>query len=334
MKSFDSKLITTIDNSNKLLITSHLHPDGDAAGSAIGLARSLRKAGKTVDIAWASSVNGRFGFLFSKETVISPEELTGPYDCAIILDIGSENRTGFREILRGLNCPIINIDHHATNKGFCKIDHVDIYASSTCQVIYYLIIEAGWPMDAEIAEAIYLGLVTDSRHFQNASVTAETFQAAAALKATGLNTTPIIQRLVQDRSETELRVLGMALTKHVCHMDGKIAMVTIRQSDLQPLGANHRHAWSSGVFGYLISLGSALVSASLIEDEDGRVFCEFRAKNGFDVSGIAASFGGGGHRGASGCSRTVDIETFRDEVLAKLKPMIKDFSTSFKSGIN
>jgi len=326
MKPFDPKLIATINAADKILITSHIHPDGDAAGSTMGLARSLRLAGKTIDVAMSTSVEGRFGFVFAGENVLKPEDLTGPYDCVVILDIGSEDRTGFQDIIRNLNTTIINIDHHATNKGFCKIDHIDTEASSTCQIVYYLIDKAGWPMNASVAEAVYLGLVTDSRHFQNANVSPETFQAAAALKSTGLKTESIIRRLVQNRSEVELHVLGMALTRFVTYFDGKIALTTIRQSDLKPLGANHRHAWSAGVFGYLISLGTALASATLVESDDGRVFCEFRAKKGFDVSGIASSFGGGGHRGASGCSRKIDIETFKEEVLEKLKPMVENFS--------
>lgn len=327
MMPFNPLLIETINKAEKILVTSHVHPDGDAAGSTLGLARSLRLAGKEIDVAWGTSVKGRFDFLFNAETVLTPDTITGPYDCVIILDIGSEERTGYPEVIRDLNCEIINIDHHATNQGFCKIDHVDTDASSTCQIVYYLIKSAGWPMDAHVAEAVYTGLITDSRHFQNAGVNADTFRAAAGLKETGVDTQPIIQSLVMNRTETDLRVLGMALSQYEELKDGRIAMVTIRQSDLEPLGANHRHAWSSGVFGYLVSLSSALVSASLIEAEDGKVFCEFRAKNGFDVSGIASSFGGGGHRAASGCSQYISIDEFKAAVTEKLCQMVDEFKS-------
>lgn len=322
---FSPQLISTIDAANRILITSHVHPDGDAAGSTIGLARSLRAGGKIVDIAWSTNVKGRFDFLFDTETILAPDTLQTPYDTVIIMDVGSEDRTGFQDIIRNLGCPVINIDHHATNEGFADIDHVDTGASSTCEVIYYLIREAGWSLDTHVAEALYTGLVTDSRHFQNAGVSASTFKAAAGLKTTGLNTEPIIQTLVQNRTETDLRVLGMALSRFESHLDGRIAMTMLRQSDLESLGASHRHAWSAGVFGYLVSLASALVSASLVEADDGRVYCEFRSKNGFDVSGIAADFGGGGHKAASGCSQEMPIDAFRDAVLEKLAPMIMAF---------
>jgi len=336
---FSPQLIEAIQSAKQILITSHIHPDGDAAGSAIGLARSLRKAEKHVDIAWSTNVSGRFDFLFDTETILTPEAVAARsqndaenpvhsgYDAVIILDVGSEDRTGFQTIIRGLGCPVINIDHHATNDGFADFDHVDTGASSTCEVIYYLIRDAGWPLDTHVAEALYTGLVTDSRHFQNAGVSASTFAAAAGLKSTGLKTEPIIRALVQNRTETDLRVLGLALSRFESRMDGRIAMTVLRQSDLKPLGATHRHAWSAGVFGYLISMASAMVSASFIEAEDGRVFCEFRSKNGFDVSGIATEFGGGGHRAAAGCSQEIPVDAFRDAVIERLEPMVAAFSS-------
>jgi bifunctional oligoribonuclease and PAP phosphatase NrnA len=322
LKPFDPFLIDAIASRQSILITSHMFPDGDAAGSVTGLAKSLRAAGKHVDIAWSGETGGRFDFLFRDDRILPPEDVTSRYDLAIILDVGSEERTGFPDIIRSLGCPIINIDHHTTNKGFADFDHVDSTASSTCEVVYHLITTAGWPLNADIAEALYTGLVTDSRHFQNDGVTAETFQTAAALKNLGIDTAPIIRRLVQSRSETDLKILGLALSSFKTACAGRIAYVILRHTDITALGGTYRHAWSAGVFGYLISLEHALVSVSFIESESGRVYCEFRSKMGFDVSRIAAQFGGGGHRGASGCSRETPIDDIARDILAELELQI------------
>ncbi len=328
MKSFNNEIIRKINSSHTILITSHLYPDGDAAGSVTGLMRSLRSAGKKVDIAWQDGVGDRFDFLFDQEKILAPHELSRIYDLVIILDIGSEDRTGFSEVIRNLGCPIINIDHHATNTGFADFDHVDIEASSTCEVVFHLITTAGWPLTTSVGEALYTGLVTDSRHFQNEGVTAETFMAAAELKRLGIDSAPIIRRLVQNRTEKDLRVLGLALSLFEMKCEGLIAMVILRQTDLEALGANYRHAWSSGIFSYLISLESALVAASFIESENGRVYCEFRSKLGFDVSRIAAQFGGGGHRGASGCSQEKPVDLFVGEVLNELVAQVTRFKSA------
>lgn len=290
----------------------------------MGLAKSLRTAGKHVDIAWSGETSGRFDFLFQNEMILSPEEITLKYDLAIILDVGSEERTGFADIIRSLGCPIINIDHHTTNTGFADFDHIDSAASSTCEVVYHLINTAGWPLNTAVAEALYTGLVTDSRHFQNDGVTADTFTTAAALKNLGIDTAPIIRRLVQSRSEADLKILGLALSTFETACNGRIVFVILRHVDINALGGTYRHAWSAGVFSYLISLEPAVVSVSFIESESGRVYCEFRSKMGFDVSKIAAQFGGGGHRGASGCSQKAPIDDIASDVLTELERQIRE----------
>ncbi len=306
-------------NARRLLLTTHLYPDGDAAGSVIGFAKSLRKHGVSVDIAMATEVGERFEFLYPTEVIYKPSEIRGPFDAAVILDIGSEDRTGFPEVIRELAIPLVNIDHHATNEHFGLYNIVDTEAASTCELVYRLISEFGLPLDHEVAEGLYVGLLTDSRYFQNANVSAATFMAAAALLATGLNPQPIIKRLTQSRSPLDLYVLGAGLVSFESRMNGMIAYTKLRQSDFGRFGANHRHAWSSGLFGYLISLGSAIVAVSFVESETGVVFCEFRSKEGFDVSEIASHFGGGGHRSASGCSRNMPIDACADEVIGYLE---------------
>ncbi len=322
----EKALVDLLKTGTRFLITTHIHPDGDAAGSLLGLATSLRLRGAVVDTALSTPIGDRFQFLFENEQVLSPEDVQGPYDAVIILDIGSENRTGFQEILRNLDCPIINIDHHATNTGFGNFDILDPNASSTCEMLYKVITEAHLPLNAETAKFLYLGLLTDSRYFQNSNVRPETFHAAAALLETGFNHQTIIRKLVQSRSETDLKVLGLGLSAHKTLENGKIIYTVIRQKELIKLNATYRHAWSAGVFGYLISMQTALVAVSFVESPEGLIFCEFRSKDGFDVSSIALSLGGGGHRSASGCSLNSSMEVAVDRVLNKVITEVRKYS--------
>ncbi len=316
-------------NARRLLLTTHLYPDGDAAGSVIGFAKSLRKHGVSVDIAMATDVGDRFEFLYPAEVIYKPSEISGSFDAAVILDIGSEDRTGFPDIIRELAVPLVNIDHHATNEHFGAYNVVDTDAASTCELVYRLITQFGLPLDHDVAEGLYVGLLTDSRYFQNANVSSATFLAAAALLATGLNPQPIIKRLTQSRSPLDLYVLGAGLVAFESRLNGMIAYTKLRQSDFGKFGANHRHAWSSGLFGYLISLGTAVVAVSFVESESGVVFCEFRSKDGFDVSEVASHFGGGGHRNASGCSRGMPIDACADEVIEYLEQAVsRTFQTN------
>jgi bifunctional oligoribonuclease and PAP phosphatase NrnA len=321
---------TLLHTSRRILITSHLHPDGDAAGSMTGLCTSLRENGASVDLALATDVGISFSYLFEKEQILNPNQVEGPYDIAIILDIGSEDRTGFPEVIRGLGCPVINIDHHATNYGFADFDLLDTSATSTCEMIYFLIAGTGLPLSRDTASRLYLGMLTDSRHFQNANVHPGTFQAAQALLKTGFDHQPIIRRLTQSRTPLDLKMLGYGLSAFKTRCESRIAYVLIRKRDLEKIGANYRHAWSSGLFGHLISLGSAMVSVTFIEADNNLVFCEFRSKDGFDVSEAAVHFGGGGHRSAAGCSKDIAIDSFADDVLTFLEKRLKTFlSESF-----
>ena len=328
MLEFKPDLLNILKTKKNVLITTHAHPDGDATGSMLGLALSLRKNGARVDTALSTEIGERFIPFFEGENVLKPGAIGKSYDLAVILDIGSEERTGFSDSIRNLNCPIVNIDHHATNDGFADFDHVDTSASSACQIIYYLLVAADLPLDAEVAEKLYLGLITDSRHFQNENVCPGTFYAAAGLRETGMNAQPIIKRLTQARTFLDLKVLGVGLTNFRTAADGQIAYAVLTRDELEALGATHRHAWSAGLFGYLISLASAIVALCIVEGEDGRVFCEFRAKDGFDVSRIAVHFGGGGHRGASGCSQFKPVPQFLSEVLSKTEENLKEYLNS------
>ena len=325
MIEFDPRLINKLRTSKKVLVTSHIYPDGDAIGSMLGLTRTLRKNGAIVDLALSTTVGERFLFMLEDETVLTPEELKGSYDIAIILDIGSEDRSGFQDEIRSLGCPRINIDHHETNDSFGDYNAVDTRASSTCEMVYHLIKSAGFILDADVAQGIFLGLVTDSRFFQNSGVRRETFLAAADLMSTGVDYQHIVRHLTQSKQIIDMKVLGLALSNLQCSYQEKIIWTQIRQTELKKIGATYRHAWSAGVFGFLISSESALVAASFIESDDGKVFCEFRSKCNFDVSGIAASLGGGGHRSASGCSVKIPINEFVPTVLAKLESLLEKF---------
>ncbi|MBN1354799.1 bifunctional oligoribonuclease/PAP phosphatase NrnA [bacterium] len=325
MPAPDEKLKTLIREAGKFLVTTHIHPDGDAAGSSTALALCLRKNNASVDLVLATEIGERFRFLFKGETVLSPEQMQTSYDAAFILDVGSEDRTGFHQKLRELNCPLINIDHHVTNEGFADYDILDPDASSTCELLYRLMQTFELPVDAEIACRLYVGILTDSRFFQNVNVRPETFQTARELLSTGLDHAAIVTHLTQSRSLSDLKVLGLGLSNCRTRANGKIIYTIYRNEDFLGLNAEDRHAWSAGIFSHLISLKSALVSASFIESDRGKTFCEFRSKSGFDVSVIAARFGGGGHRSASGCSVSRPVSEFSEEVLNLLESEVRQY---------
>jgi phosphoesterase RecJ-like protein len=312
-------IIEKLHDAEKLLITTHIQPDGDAMGSTTGLTRSLRQAGKHVDLAYLPEVSPRFAFLVEGENLVDPAGLQPHYDLVVILDSGDFERSGMAEELRAVGAPIVNIDHHGTNPAFGDLNLLDEQASSTSEMVVELLQAAGLPLDNHVAEPLYLGILTDTRFFQNAGVRQRTYEAMTRLLSTGLDPQPIVRRLTQNKTLLDLRTLGLALTNLRTAAGGRIGYTVIRLHELESIGANPRHCWSAGVFGMINSLATSVVTFALVEHSPDRTFCEFRSKPSFDVREIALSFGGGGHRAASGCSPSIPIDEMLPQVLEKLE---------------
>ncbi|MFZ2956082.1 MAG: bifunctional oligoribonuclease/PAP phosphatase NrnA [Candidatus Ozemobacteraceae bacterium] len=313
-------VISAIRSGSRFLVVSHLRPDGDAVGCVTGLARSLRKVGKLVDIGLADPPPERFAFLVDGECLVKPGELNCDYDVILCLDAGDASRTGFEDDFKLSKGLLIDIDHHASNTRFGEINFLDFGASSTCEMVTTLIKAANLPLDPEIAEGLYLGLLTDSRFFQNEKLRPSTHETAAALLATGLDTAPLLSLLNGGRLPQELKVLGKGLGKLEIECDGQFAFSVLTQDDLSECGATQDNVWACGLFNQLTSVRGVMVSLCVVEGSDGKTYCEFRSRGGFDVKSIAVAMGGGGHLAASGCNRAAPLK----DVLAEARRLIQE----------
>lgn len=302
----------------RILVVSHLRPDGDAVGSVVGLTRALRKIGKHVDIGLVDPPPQRFAFLLEDEQIVKPGSLDLDYDVIVSLDAGDLGRTGFEGDLSEIAALLLNIDHHASNTAFGDINFLDFEASSTCEMIVQVLKAVRIPLDPEIAEGLYLGLLTDSRFFQNESLRPSAHTAAAALLASGLKAAPILSILNGSRALAELKILGRGLSKLEIHGNGRLAMTVLTASDLRDCEATLEHLWASGLFNQLTSITGVTVSLGVVEGPDGKSYCEFRSRGGFDVKEIAVAMGGGGHLAASGCNRVAAVTEFADEARQRL----------------
>ena len=314
------KVLNIINRADRFLLTAHVRPDGDAVGALSGLAKSLCKYGKNVRIALADKVPPRFSFVFDDdERFLSPDQIEDLYDVILVLDSGDLPRTGLATKIDAMNVVVVNIDHHASNNEFGEINLVDAQASSTCEMIVFLLLAGKLPLDADIAKGLYLGLLTDTRFFQNESLRSTAFRAAEALLDTGLDTIPILGKLNGSRSLEELKVLGMGLSKLALDCAGQLATVVISQEDLTNCGGSFQQVWSCGIFGQMTSLEGVTAGVGIIEGEDGKVYCEFRSRNGFNVKDIAVAMGGGGHLAASGCNKEMPLAEVVSEAIDRLR---------------
>ncbi len=312
------KIIDFLSSHDKFIVTAHVRPDGDAVGSVAGLCRSMRKTGKTVHVCINSDISDTFAKYLDDETMLSAEDLTKPpvhYDGIIALDSGDFDRTGVEDELKAMELPVINIDHHPTNPLYGNMNLVKVTASSTSEIITMILKKGGFPFDLEVAEPLYLGILTDSGFFQNDSLNPETFRVIAELLEAGVDPAPIISGIRQNKSIQDIRALGLGLSKAQFAHEGKIVYTVLNYHELEALGAVPQNCWNGGLFRQLNVIGNAYVAVTFIEDQDGTVFCEFRSKYNTDVKNIAVHFGGGGHHSASGCSQKKPVDEFKNEVL-------------------
>lgn len=320
-----AKITTLIADSSRILVAAHLRPDGDATGSVSGLVKSLIKAGKKVDAALFDGVPERFAFVFPPIEVVREQVIDSDHDLIIILDSGDESRTGFTFNRDPQKTCLINIDHHASNTMFGDINYVDTGASSACEMVAALLHHAELPFDSEVALSLMLGLVTDSRSFQNEGIRASAHLAAAKILQTGVNTTPILNMLNSGKCEVDLRLQGFGLSNFKLHCQNRLATLIIKNSDLARLHASIGNVYASGLFNQMLSINETFASVVIFEREDGMSFCEFRSRGGIDVKEVAVAMGGGGHVPASGCSRAVAVDDLAKEAIELMTRQVENF---------
>jgi phosphoesterase RecJ-like protein len=314
-----TEIIAALQGGRTFLLTAHSRPDGDAIGSIAGLARSLRKAGKSVDIILRDPPPENFRFLLQDEQMYTPENLPRAYDAIIVLDSSTLSFTGYQDFLSESSFLLIDIDHHSSNELYGDLNFLDRGACSTCEMVLHLIRQAGFPLDPEVAEPLFLGLMTDTRFFQNENMRASAYHTGGLLVETGLKTAEILSRLNRSRKLPELRLLGLGLSRFQLHQNGKMASLVLSSDDLAACGARLEHVWSCGLFSQPIALEGVIVGVTILQDPAGKVFCEFRSNSGFDVKEIAVSFGGGGHLAASGCNREGPLAEMSREVIDRVE---------------
>ncbi|MBI4948073.1 bifunctional oligoribonuclease/PAP phosphatase NrnA [Candidatus Berkelbacteria bacterium] len=257
------------------------------------------------------------------------------YDLVVMLDCADNERLGsiYTETPDlFFETPTINIDHHATNSHFAKVNWVDMTASSTCEMLVSLIEALGKGeqlIDEEVATSLLTGLTTDTGSFQNQSTTPKALTIAAQLVATGARQQQIIDRVFRSRPLSTLKLWGKALTNIREEKELEFAWVTLSKSDFEAVGADLEER--DGLIDQLLKTVEGINFVVLLCQIDGTLKASLRSVSPkYDVASIAAQFGGGGHTLAAG----FDIETDNyakkaEEVINRIREIARA-----KNGIN
>ena len=279
-----------IASAETITILSHVRPDADAIGTALGIYHWLRAGGKRVEVVNASedlprSLDFLPGFSRIKHRIDFAKSLI------VACDSGSIDRLGFD--LDGRT--IVNIDHHPTNTHYGTLNCVDADAVASAQVAYG-ILEPIRSISPQTASAFYAALVSDTRNFTTLNMHAGIFDLAKELVDRGAAIAETSRQMLLRRSLASLRILGEAIASLELTLEGRVAVMVVRRQDRHKWGA--RGSDLEGIADYARSLVTVQVAALLVEQRKG-VKVSLRSK-GANVAQIAQHFGGGGHTVAAG----------------------------------
>ena len=306
-----------IDRARRIVVVTHVSPDGDAIGSLLGMGRILRQLGKmNVTLACDDAVPAKFFFLPGAVDVENEVSTSASFDLILSLDCSDERRCGqvFYDASNG-RTPVINIDHHVTNTGFGQVNIVLPDTVATTEALHRLMKEWNLDLDADTALCLMTGLVTDTLCFRTANVTSEVMQVAAELMQAGADLALVTSQTVNRKSFDAVRYWGALL--QTAQLEERVVWVYASAASRRAAGY-----WMGGdasVATFLITSWEADMAASFVETEVGQIDMSFRAKPDFDVAGIAFELGGGGHPTASGCTIYGPLEQTMKRVLAMMK---------------
>ncbi len=284
---------------NKFAVLSHVRPDGDALGSTLALALSLKALGKDVQAWNEEGMLEKYNFLARAELLTKPPSAPEDFDVAIALDTAVQNRLGSTTAAVGHAKLWINIDHHPSNPRYGDLVYIDPTAPATGQILFEFLSHQEFPITPAIAENLYAAISTDTGSFQYPNTTVRTFEIAAELVRCGVDVGRISQLLYENFPRRRIELLRELLGTMRFACDGKLAYFSLSQASALALGVIPED--NEGLIDHLRAIHGVIVAIFFEELADGKVRVSMRSKNeAVDVCAICTQFGGGGHVLAAG----------------------------------
>lgn len=315
------KVIDAIKNNKSFLITTHTSMEGDALGSELGFYRLIRSLGKNGLVINDDKITDEYNFLPGINSVkkYSDKLKSIDYDCFVTLDCSDLARCGGVGLLKKPGKTLINIDHHISNAEFGDINWVDAQASSASEMVYKLYKDMRVSFNKDIATLLYVGMFTDTGSFRYSNTTGFTHRASAELLEYGLDVQQLYRNIYENIPCLDMKLLSKIASTIDCNAQGRIAWVKVKSSLLKKAGtgfdlSEHLLTFCRAIKGVDVAV---LFKENLGIKNEIRV--NFRSQGRVDVNKIAAFFGGGGHKTASGCTIKGNLNKVANEVLAKIK---------------
>lgn len=282
-----------------VVVACHVNPDGDALGSLLAFSLGLQQLGKKTWPTWGSTdvkVPFSYRFLPGTDALVPPSDIPET-NTFLALDCGAADRLGDLEPVALRTPCLVNIDHHPGNENFGTLNVVVTTASSTAELVAFLLKDLGVDFNKDIATCLYTGMVTDTGRFQYSSSSPETLRLAADLLAYGVDAPAIAAEVFESSPFGYLKLLGHMLERATLIEDERFVYSWITQADLKDTGVELDE--TEKLIDELRSTRAADVAVMFKEQSDGSYRVSLRSR-GPSVGAVARTHGGGGHELAAG----------------------------------
>lgn len=304
----------------RIVVTSHWRPDGDALGCLVALREVLRGLGKQVLAGVPDDVPGRYRFLATPEPLpnfVKDADALYEFRPDLVLIADTSARGQVEPLWPFLQaCPArrLIVDHHVTHDIAAQVEVYDPTAGATGLILLDWFAAAGWEVNQTAAAALFVSMATDTGWFRFSSADARMYRAAGQLiEQYGVQPNKLYQQLYMQESPARLRLLGMMLASLEMHANDQLAVGTITRDMFACSGAQY---WETeDLINEPQRIGSVRVTALLIEEPDGKTRMSLRSKDSVNVAAIAQLFGGGGHERAAGARSDSDPATVKARII-------------------
>jgi phosphoesterase RecJ-like protein len=322
-----SELWRFIIESDRIVLTTHVRPDGDGIASEIALYSILKDIGKDVYIVNQDTTPEMYAWLPMSRQIHSLTQhgsiTLDPIDLSLLLDCSSRDRIGeVYEIIKGSR-RIISLDHHEGNDCFRDYCFIDTTASSIGELLHTVVPDIEKRLDRDLATCLYVSIMTDTGSFAYSNTTGNVFRIVSKLIEQGLDPDRIYKNIYNRKRINHFRLLGKALQLMETDESGKIVSVLLPRWVYDETGANEED--NEGILEVIRGLRDMELIILLRQIDDRKLKCSLRSINSIDCNHLARRFNGGGHFKAAGFVLEGEIESMGREIVDKIVKEVKEY---------
>ena len=313
-----SQVVELIENKQKFGITTHIKPDGDGVGSSLGLCWLLRSLGKSAEVIVRGDIPLAYRSLPGADEIRNIEKIDNDYDAVFVIECSDLQRPG----IDGLDTQFtVNIDHHATSEHFGTVNWIDSTASAVGEMIYNLVKAIGGRVTREIAECVYMALVTDTGSFHFSNTTDRTLKVASELIKAGARPAAISEVVYNNYPWSRIELMRQVLATVKRDESGKVA--SMRQTLKMREEAGAVDGDNNGFVNIPLAAREILACVYMREVGEGVYRVSLRSKGDINVAKVAERWGGGGHRNAAGLRIEGDWDAKERELVEAVRDAVE-----------